>query len=971
MSAAGGDGVEAVLRVLADLSPSGRERATRLSVPTEWFRWLPAHATRLFAPTLLPATTLGQQPDVLSWALAGPNETLAVNVERRFGERLAAVDLLRPEQRSLRAGWLFVAGRRTTPDGKVQRVLHPLVTVPVRVVRPPFGAAQLLPAGDVEVTELVTDPGPRRQLEGDIQLGGGALGELTEPAIPERLLERLPSLLRFARQAAQAAGFDTATVVGAKDGPERLRQQDGLVIVAGVAVYAVHDTGTTSAAGSLRLWAQEPVRPWTALHAVYLDRPEPPQAATNGAGTAVEPVVSPYPLTPAQAAAVRESRLAPVTVISGAPGTGKSHTVAAIACDALARGERVLVAAKTDATVDALLDLLQKAPGPEPIVFGSDERREALARRLAGGQLGVTTDAERHLRADTFRAALGRRDRLAAEIEVELEAASALEAPDEALPPFALVLDDLDLDEVAQWCDEASEGTGWWMARRRRRRTWAARLARMGGSQELPPAAVREAVAWARVRRARRALLAEGGLAIGSRWDQLEVAEAELREATARHLAAESRSAERLSRQNLGTVAALATALRAGRASRREMLARLHDGAVTRALPLWAGTLADIDDLLPPIPALFDLVIVDEASSVDQPLAAPALLRGARAVVVGDPRQLRHVSFLSGDKVHEVTRAHGIGSPTLAARLDVRRNSLFDVAAGVAPVVVLDEHFRSVPHLVEFVADRLYEGTVKVATRSPHRDVVDCVEVVTVDGPRMDGAVPVEIDVVLERLRRLRRAGAPSVGVVTPFRAQADALEAAVLKAFDADDIAALGLRVGTVHSFQGNERDVVLISVGAGSDASAGTWRFVEDPHLFTVLATRARRQLTVVLSGTPPADGLLAAYLAQADSPPGHPRSAGPVDHWTASLVEDLRAAGSTVLPAYPAGRHVLDVALGAPIGDVVLECSVHPGGPAAHVERHLALRRSGWTVLEAHRSRWEHRRGELVVELLRTTA
>jgi hypothetical protein len=62
------------------------------------------------------------------------------------------------------------------------------------------------------------------------------------------------------------------------------------------------------------------------------------------------------------------------------------------------------------------------------------------------------------------------------------------------------------------------------------------------------------------------------------------------------------------------------------------------------------------------------------------------------------------------------------------------------------------------------------------------------------------------------------------------------------------------------------------------------------------------------------------------------------------------------------------VVDLALGAESRSYAVECEVHPDGPEAHVDRHLALRRGGWQVLEAHRSKWADRPGELVVELIR---
>lgn len=230
--------------------------------------------------------------------------------------------------------------------------------------------------------------------------------------------------------------------------------------------------------------------------------------------------------------------------------------------------------------------------------------------------------------------------------------------------------------------------------------------------------------------------------------------------------------------------------------------------------------------------------------------------------------------------------------PLLAARLDVRRNSAFDVAAGVAPVLTLDEHFRSDPHLVDFIADRIYGGALKVATRAPSTASRDCVKVVRTEGCRdRSGVVAAEVDWVVRELERLRGLGARSVGVITPFRAQADALEAAVLGRFSTDDLETLDLRVGTVHAFQGNERDMVVASLGIGPGQDTASWRFVEDPHLFTVLFTRARRHLSVLVSGDPPAGGLVAAYLAQAARRP---------DRLT---MVPRRARGSRTSPRAPA--------------------------------------------------------------------
>lgn len=943
-----------VLGVLADLSPSAQASSSALAVPTDWFRWVPASGVNLFLPS----------------AVAEVQSAPTVSVDRRLGERLAAIDRVRPgDKRSLRAGWLFVAGRRPLGDGRMQRVLHPLLTVPVRIMIPPLlGDAVVRPAGDVSLTELVTDRARRQELEETYELGGGALDEVHGVEIPQALLRRLGRLHGFAMAAARAAGFSATKIIPAADGPEELLRNERLVVVAGVALFTATDVGGLSAAESLRSWASRQLEATTSFHALYLHSDD---GTTEPSGEAADDIVSSFPLTPAQLQAVSTSRATSISVVSGAPGTGKSHAVLAIACDSVARGETVLVAAKTEAAVDALLVLLGEAPGPQPVVFGSSERREELARRLATGQLRVAGKAELAEAEHVLREATAARDELAVSIAKRLGAEAYLagdgDAEDEARRMCPGLFDpSCDLSELRDLLTTAAEERGWW-AKRKARKARKRALAIAGASPDASLTVLHVAAEVALQARAVGDLLAAGGLELGPDWARLERLEAQVCQQVGEWLSLSSRSPDRLNRSTLAAVAVLGTALRSGRAARRAQLSRL-DNRLTRALPLWVGSLGDVEDLLPPTPGLFDLVVLDEASAIDQPLAAPALLRARRAVVVGDPHQLRHVSFLADDQLRRTAEAHGLDDdPLLVGRLDVRRNSIFDVAVGAAPAIVLEEHFRSAPHLIDFVARRLYRGQLQVATRSPRTEACDCIEVVRMSDARdKTGVVRSEIRQVLERLRQMLLQGERSVGVISPFRAQADALEQAILETFSFDEIEALDLRVGTVHAFQGNERDVVVVSLGVGEGDGAATWRFVQDPHLFAVLATRARRRLVVLLSSPPPSRGLLADYLSEADSPPRRPRPAGAPDPWMASVAEGLRAAGIPTVALYPTGRHTVDVCAGDEKRFLGLECSVHTAGPTAHIERHLALRRAGWELSDAYSSRWGERTGELLVEL-----
>lgn len=953
----------AILRALADLTPSSEAAARGLTIPLEWFRWLPLRDLELFVPRVVDRPVV--PIDV------PPSPAQPVVIARSFGDKLAAVDALRPTQRSLRVGFAFVAGRRQLPNGTTQGVFTPLVSVPVRVGPASMSTRLVLRAGDTEVTDLITDAEARRRLELSGAFGGGALHDLGDNvAASMGLLQRLPRLRAWLMELAEAAGLPTAELAPAGENPDRARREDGLRILVGIGVYAAQDTGGLGRAGSLRALAGLDLTRRTALHATYFGADAARMTPAKRQGLPDQ--VSPYHLSPAQQAGVADARGGELSVISGAPGTGKSQTVAAIAMDALARGETVLVSARTDAAIDALLTLMLRAPGPDPIVFGSNERRDELAVKLGGGNLAPTArrsveECWAELEATATALTLARRsvlDELTAE---RLRSAGADPKVERArvLAP-GLFDPSVDLDELRELLRRRrSASWGRWFRRRRAQRAEAHLRNKSGLAHGVSVDALDDAIDWAAAQRAVGRLEAEGGLDLSDAWPRLVALEDAASQAASRWLAADARHRDRLSGQSLRAVGALATALRSGRAARREQLAKLDDRLI-HALPLWLGTLGDIDDLLPPVPALFDLVVLDEASAIDQSLAAAALVRARRAVVVGDPRQLRHVSFVGDRRRDEVTTRHELADdPLLSATLDVRRNSLFDVAAAAAPVRTLDEHHRSDPHLFEFIARTIYGGEVHVATRSPATEGHDCVDIVRVQGKRdRAGVVAAEVKAIVRRLRVLLDSGARSVGVISPFRAQADALEAAVLDAFTVEEIERLGLRLGTVHAFQGNERDLVLVSLGVDAASGRGVWRFVENRNLLTVMLTRARRRMELYLSAEPRDASLLGKYVRQADDPPGRPRPAREPDAWTEQVAGLLAAAGVETAHGYPAGRHIVDLAVPGrrPVGVI---CGV-TGDPEDHLVRHLELLRRGWTLHEAHPSRWEDNPGELSVEL-----
>ncbi|SCL33638.1 Part of AAA domain-containing protein [Micromonospora rhizosphaerae] len=924
-----------ILSALADLAPAGAERVFDVSGTGRPLVWLP-------------------EPD------RGPRGARL--------DRLAALDALHRDERILRRGLAFLVGGADV-DGGRRRVRLPLLAQPVRLERARRGY-RVVPAGDLELTSLIED----RDLAGRLEAAPGLAG-------PGWLTAA--GTAAWITAAAEAAGLKVQAVVSK---PPRSTDDAVLTGVAAAAIFVTRDVFAGRLRDTLLSWAGRPGLASTALSRLYVDT----AGRAGGPITTVHPptldgrppvvgeapgtvfdhdkpadgdeVLSPLPLNSAQRDVVRRTRTEPVVVVSGAPGNGKSHTLVAAALDTVDRGGSVLVATQSVHAADVLGELLRRHPGPTPVLFGDAERREAIAAELAGGAAAGADDAL--LGADAAAVAAAR-DRVAA-VRAGIVAALDEERLAATLPGWqpllpALTHDapaafepDTDLAAVrAALAGATRAGDGWWWRWRRARA--AGRLRRLAGARpDVPVERLRAAVDAASAVRAAARLAATGGTDLAPAWRALTEADDALAAAVGTAMRHRATSARRWTADARRAASGLGAALRAGRNRRRELLAGLDAEALVRALPLWVGTVADVEDLLPPVAGMFDLVVLDEAAHIDQLRAAPVLARARRALVAGDPRQLRFVSFVADVDVAATLHRHGLDR--FADRLDVRRSSAFDVAAGAAPVTWLGEHHRSAPHLIGFSARRFYDGRLELVTRHPRNERADVIDVVTVaDAAVVEGVNRAEVDAVLDLVRGLAaRPPEGGIAVVSPFRAQADAVEAALLSGYDVDEIERLGLRSGTVHAFQGSEVEVVIASLGLVDDDPPSRHRFVAEPNLFNVLVTRARRHLTVVTSLRSP-DGLVGDYLSYAARPPAAADTDGPIAGWTGALAEELRRLGLPVRPGYPVGRWRVDLCVGEDADAVAVICGVHQDGVAAHVERQRTLLRAGWHLYDVFASRW----------------
>jgi predicted DNA-binding WGR domain protein len=302
-----------------------------------------------------------------------------------------------------------------------------------------------------------------------------------------------------------------------------------------------------------------------------------------------------------------------------------------------------------------------------------------------------------------------------------------------------------------------------------------------------------------------------------------------------------------------------------GKSMRFKSIRELADGdtgAVVNDLkPIWLMSPLSVSDTLPLEPDLFDVVVFDEASQIPTEEAIPALCRAAQVIVVGDEMQLPPTSFFSTaidvDDMQIIAEEEG---EKIAIILDA--DNLLSQAARSLPATMLAWHYRSRSEaLISFSNAAFYDGrlvtipdqsvakpgSAEISARSDDEDAAKAgVERVlerpitfhhVTDGLYENRANAPEARYIAHMVRDLlfRETGL-SVGIVAFSEAQQTEIESALeqLAAGDSrfaarleqeyvreDDGQFNGLLVKNLENVQGDERDIVILSVcyAPGSD--------------------------------------------------------------------------------------------------------------------------------------------------------
>lgn len=315
---------------------------------------------------------------------------------------------------------------------------------------------------------------------------------------------------------------------------------------------------------------------------------------------------------------------------------------------------------------------------------------------------------------------------------------------------------------------------------------------------------------------------------------------------------------------------------------RRHMpIRRLMDkagGMVQRIKPVFLMSPISIAQFLPPRALRFDVLVVDEASQVRPEDALGAIARCGQIVIVGDQKQLPPTSFFDRLGADEPVDEEDDAGDGVASATEMESILTLCDARGISPRM-LEWHYRSRdPSLIRVSNEEFYDSRL-ILPPSPLElddsyglsfERVPGVYSTKGSGAGRPGTNRIEAEHVVQALAvHAREWPGMSLGVVTFSKAQADMVTELLELERRRDEVLNDFLREGhaedafvkNIENVQGDERDVIFISVGYGPTEAGGRLRNMRfgpvnaegGERRLNVLFTRARARCRVFASFDP----------------------------------------------------------------------------------------------------------------------
>jgi very-short-patch-repair endonuclease len=864
-------------------------------------------------------------------------------------QRMHGTARLNPYEREVLYGYPYVIGRMS---GKSVR--GPLLTVPVGIE--PEGSGFVVHPSD-EVVRFNSLPFRARE---EAPVHDEAISRIIEatPAFPLRA-EALNPFVDVIRRELPSVEVRGGLDGGLAEPPEEPKQGEFLALIDQAALFVAPKT-SYFLASDLEAIAELDGSDCGALAPLVVGAGDEESAEFALEDLDRTSIFYPYPSNRSQrrVALLTDHPTTRVVRVEGPPGTGKSLTIANLACHLAATGRTVLVTSQKDKALQVVDDMLARLNLPElPMTLlrqDKDSKKDLMARLDRIKKHRGMKEVEHHYQ------------------EVREGFARILSERFAEFGRYAQAIRSEELLEKSHRHLQASRGL----------RRLAGRMAFWRANLRARRMASRTTDEISKEAAARRSALLEAALRVLQLGAELGVA-----------------TAKRGERQQLRELSAV---LRRDQTKYKNfsLFDRLKSHPewgerLLKQLPVWILTPDDAARLFPAKPGLFDVVVVDEASQVDLPSVMPIAFRGKKIVMFGDTRQMqpRRFAFVARQVAHQAWRHFDMHRQDPDGWLEPMQQSLLTLGAIRAEEEnLLDEHFRSLPPIIQFSNERWYNNELRVMTDErrkrfggPDQPIVQLHQVEDGEISNRSQENEIEAHALVDFLAKMVEdpdyAGA-SIGVACLFEEQVALIQELVTDRIEPEEWEEHDLVVVNPDGFQGDERDIILYSLSWDNRVmprQALSQRQRESPHeqgMLNVAFTRGRDELHIFHSA--PVDtftkadgssGALTDWLRYCQSVQESPRPrlvrsrVGQVDsEFEAEVAAALEERGVRVLHQYPACGFSIDLVCEKDEHRVAVECDGWTHHTDEHgrlriedLERQGILERAGWHVTRIPYRKW----------------
>lgn len=396
---------------------------------------------------------------------------------------------------------------------------------------------------------------------------------------------------------------------------------------------------------------------------------------------------------------------------------------------------------------------------------------------------------------------------------------------------------------------------------------------------------------------------------------------------------------------------------------RRE--ARLEMEKCQNAIPVWIMPSKEAIENFKVNPDLFDVVIIDESSQCNV-LSLPLLMRGKRVVIVGDDQQISPIMPGISDAAVKDLMSRYLYNIENGNSYDLK-TSLYDIACRVFSSkgkLMLKEHFRCVPEIIGFSNHLAYYNEM-IPLKLPDLSEQFNQPVMAIyveNGARDEKKTNINEAIrIVEDIKSCienKQYEGKSMGVISLLGGeQAKLIQKLLLDAIGEKEMVERQIICGDAYSFQGDERDVMFLSLVIAPNMRYNALNKKMYTQRFNVAASRARSQMrlyhSVTLSQLSPED-LRYELLAYCQ----HPRPMYElVSRECETMLEcdvkqALESRGYEVKSKVSIGKYQMDLVIESGRQRLAIECDGDTFYGVEKIEqameRQQVLERAGWKFI-----------------------